>query len=237
MAIAHVQTIVVNGSGGTSKTSPTITTTSGNLLIAASGSWQSGVQNNISITDSKSNTWTQVANSPQNPSANTRNQMFYAKNCIGDAAHTFTATTSSAIFFTFFRMEVSGCDTIAPYDTGAGTTGNSTSPSSGATGTRSSNDQIIIGSVGTGDNVNGGTMTAGSGFTIPSGGSQTSFSNYVSAIEYQIVSAAGTDAATFTISSDVWGCIAATFKIAGAAPATSQIGRIFNQSVKRATNY
>lgn len=240
MALAHVQTVKANGGGSAvlSCTTAGITTTAGNLLVAVTGGWKTGAAQLHTVTDSKGNTWVEVANSPVSPTAaNTRLHLFYAKNCLGGASHTFTSTVGATALMSLFVMEISGADTAAPYDTGAGTIGNSTTPSSGVTGTRAQADEIIIGAVGTGDNVNSGTMTAGSGFTIPTNGSEISFNNYVSAIEYQIKSSAGTDAATFTISSDFWGCIAATFKAAAAANPIFNKSIFARQAVKRASSY
>lgn len=221
MALAHVQTVKANGAGSAvlSVTTAGITTTAGNLLIIGCGDWKSGAPQTLTPSDSKSNTWTQVpTHSPKDPSGNTRCHLYYAKNCLGGASHTFTVTAGATALMAMFAMEISGADLSAPFDTGAAATSlGSTTPSSGVTGTRAQGDEIIIGYCGTGDNVNGGTMNAGSGFTLPTNGSETNFNNYVSGIEYKIVTAAGTDAATFTISSDSWACIAATFKMAAAA--------------------
>ncbi|MEO8007150.1 MAG: hypothetical protein ABI728_01325 [Betaproteobacteria bacterium] len=171
------------------------------------------------------------------PTSNTRVQLFYCKNCIGGASHTFTTTMGQAAHVSLIVMEVGGADLTAPYDTGAGTIGSSTTPSSGVTGTRAQGDEIIIGVVGTGDNVNNGTLNAGTNFTIPTNGTQKNFNDYVLGIEYQIVSAAGTGAATFTISNDTWGCIAATFKAAAAVSALFNKSQFGRQAAKRASFY
>lgn len=237
MALAHVQTVKGTGAATSSVTTSGVTTSSGNLLLAVAGAWQSGVQNTHTITDSNSNTWVEVTGSPLLPTSNTKHHLFYAKNCTGGASHTFTTTIGGTALITLFVMEVSGADTTSPFDKGAGAVGNSTAPSSGATATRTQANEIIIGALGTGDNINLGTITAGSGFTIPANGSHNLFANYVSAIEYQIVSAAGTDAATYTISSDFWGCIVGTFKEAAVAGAANKSNFATRQAVKRASYY
>lgn len=107
--------------------------------------------------------------------------------------------------------------TTSVLDKSAGNIGSSTTPSSGTTATRTQADEILVANCFTGDNTNGTAPTAGTGFTIPTNGSNGSFNNEVSAIEYQIVSATGTDAGTFTIANDSWGCIIGTYKVAASA--------------------
>lgn len=227
MALAHVQTVKANGAGSAvlSVTTSGITTTTGNLFVIGAGSWKSGSPQTLTPSDliggsASGNTWLEVTGSPQNPSGNTRAHLFYCKNGNGGASHTFKVTAGATALMAMFLMEISGADTTAPYDTGAAATSlGSTAPNSGATGTRAQADEIIIGYCGTGDNVNGGTFSAGSGFTIPTNGTETNFNNYVSGIEYQIMTAVGTEAANFTISNDSWACIAAAFKAASGAAA------------------
>jgi hypothetical protein len=229
MALAHVQTVKGVTSAGTVATTAGITTTSGNLLVCVAGAFQAGVSPVSVITDSNSNTWTNVANSsPQTPNASSRIYMYYAKNITGGASHTFTQTITGGVnFMTIFVMEISGAHLTSPLDAvaQAGNTGNSAAANSGTTPTRANANAILIGAFGSADGVNAGTITAGTGFTIPTNGSETNFNNYVSAIEYQIVTSVGTDAAAFTISSQLWGCIIGVFNDAGAVDPSIHSGR------------
>lgn len=235
MSLSVVQTVKASNSNGTTATTGNITTTSGGLVVVVAGGWRSGAHETHVITDNKSNTWTEVSNGGLDPSTNTRFQMFYAKNITGGSSHTFTTTTTNACTgLTLIALEIAGADTVSPFDTSAVMNGNSTSPASTATATRAQADEIIVGAVGTGDNVNNGTLTAGTNFTLQD--SQLAFANYVCGIETWIVSATGTDQATFTISSDSWVCFAATFKAAavGSLPPQSQLVR---QAVNRSYTY
>jgi len=243
MALAHVQTVKGNSAGASNTASTSgITTTSGNLGIVVAGSWQTTTHNNHTITgtiggSADGNTWTEVPTiSPQDPSVNTRSQMFYCKNMNGGASHVFTTTIGGSAFITFFFMEISGADQTAPYHTGAASTGSSTAAYSGNYVT-SVADCILIGGLGTADNTNGGTITAGVLFTIPTNGSQNLFANYVSAIEYKIVNGTGTYAADFTIPSDGWSSIGAAFKAGasgGGGTLTSKVNEV-NQALKQAS--
>lgn len=217
MAGAHVQTVQVGGANVTSVTSAAITTTSGNLLVASVGGWRSSAQVTHTVTDSKSNTWSENPASPRNPDANTRHHQYYAQNISGGSSHTFTSTAAQATYQTLIVSEFSGMATANVLDQSAGATGNSTSPSSGTTNVRTQADEVLVGTLGTADTINNGTLTAGSGYTIPTNGSNKNYTNYVSAQEYAIMSATGGDAATFTISSEPWGCIIGTYKAAVAA--------------------
>jgi hypothetical protein len=232
MAVSFVASYIAGVANGTSCAINGIGTTNGNLLVATAGGYSSGTPQNYVVTDNKSNTWTENASSPTNPSGNVRNHQRYAFNITGGAGHNFTQTAVAAAYQTLIITEFAGVDTTSPFDKSAAATGSSSSPSSGATANRTQAAEVLIGSLGTGDNVNGGTLTAGASFTIPSGGSNTNYNNFVSAVEYQIVSGVGTDAATFTISSDAWGAIIGTFKASGAPTPPVSRNLFRNQAVR-----
>lgn len=218
-AIAHVQTIKAIGNAASATlTTATFTSTSGNLLVACC-QW-SGAATFTSIGDSKSNTWTQVGTEGSN---GVKCRMYYAKNITGGASHTvnFVQTNSPTAFPLLFVTEFSGLDTAAPFDVQAQNTGSSTAPNSGTTATRSRASSVLFAQVA---NNSSGTITytAGSGYTIPTNGSEgNGASNATGAVEYQIVSAVGTDAGAFTISpTNNWICQIAVFMAPSASAPT-----------------
>lgn len=219
MAIAHVQT-GKGGSTGVLTATVTLTTTSGNFLSAGSAINLTG--RFTSVTDNKSNTWTQNASSPLTFSAVREVRHHYAENITGGASHTTTLTLSAGTDVTFYVSEFSGIATSSSFDKSAAQAQTAvTALSSGVTATRTQNDEVLIGVASGTESVNWVTVTAGASFTIPANGSVTS--NGVqppSAVEYQVVSSTGTTAATFTTgAADATGTIIGTFKAASAAAA------------------
>lgn len=222
--MAHVQT--AKSSGNSAATSVTVsigTTTSGNLLVIGV-TWY-GSRTFSSISDNKSNTWTQIG-SQLDTASPIHTRMYYAKNISGGSGHTITVNFSgNGCYPTAIASEFSELDTSSPLDVQAGTTGGaSTTPSSGSTTTRSTANQLLV-CFEAEESTATCTHTAGTNYTKPTNGSEDDGSNYGTAgIEYRIVSATGTDAGTWTIGQNVkWACQVATFKYAG--------GTTYNQSV------
>lgn len=232
-ALAHVQTQKGTTTAGTVANTTAMTTTSGNLVVVTAGAFSTVSSPTSTITDaatgcsSPCNTWAEVAScavggAVVDPSGVTRYRQFYAKNITGGANHIFTQTIGSASnFMTIFATEISGADTTAPFDTCATAQATSTTPNTGATNTRAQADSIMVVSLGTGDTINAGSITAGSGFTIPTNGTETNFNNYYSAVEYQIFTSTGTTAGDFTITSQSWGVTGAVYKAASTATPSS----------------
>jgi len=105
-----------NASNISSVTTNAITTTSGNLLVAAV-TWDNGSNATASMSDSKGNTWV-AATTKQTDARHGQNmQSFYAKNISGGASHTVTATFSAGtVWVRLIVHEVSGLDISAPLD-------------------------------------------------------------------------------------------------------------------------
>jgi hypothetical protein len=114
---------------------------------------------------------------------------------------------------------VAGVDKL---DQTGGTTGSSASPSSGVTTTRSRANELLIGAIaseGPGQTADD-TFTAGMGFTKLTSTGMTATvgttgggaaSNISLLMEFKVVTATGTDAATATITSRDWACAIATY--------------------------
>ena len=172
MATAFVQANAANSASSPWSTAG-ITTTSGNALAASVAIYNVG-NTLTSITDNKSNVWTQVANSPLAiPSGNIQIAVFTATNITGGAGHTFTATNSnSADGGTLLVAELSGCSIATLVRATATFTNTAGSQShAGATVLAGAGDIVIA--LSTDDNRATDTFTAGLGFTIPAAGEIT----------------------------------------------------------------
>jgi hypothetical protein len=210
VAIGIVQsaTFTGNGAGPNAKAFGS-NVTAGNLIVVATrgtsytGAW--------TVSDNLGNTYTEIGTGQATPAGNGC-RLFYAKNITGGAC-----TVSIGAAGQNYRgemIEISGLDTVSPLDVTTKASGTSTTPSSGATGTRSQASEILIGMVGTDG---GNTFTAGTNFTLRQANTDIALQ-----IEYQIVSAAGTDAATMTLGSSAgWSATIASFK----AAATGRLSR------------
>jgi hypothetical protein len=164
----------------------------------------------ITVSDNLGNTYALIG-MQSDPVTAASAYLYYAKSITGGACTVTTTGTRMEM------VEISGL-TATPLDQTAKANGTGTTVSSGATAARTQAAEIIIGVVST----NGGnTFTAGSGFTLREANADIAVQ-----IEYQIVSATGTDAATMTLGSSAgWSSIVATFKASSAA------GRLFCPSL------
>jgi len=215
ISFSQLDTILVEAVS--SGTSAGINTSANSLLVFNCSTWSGAPGEAITPSDSAGLTWAENASSPKNPTTQTYVQQFWAINSGGTVGHTFTATTGgTGAYITCFILEFTGNATGTAIDTTAGqneAAGGSGTTSSGATGTRSQANEVLVGVMGTGATVNVG-ISAGSGFTIPFGGSQGISADSIAAIEYQVVSSVGTDACTFGVdnTTDATSTICGTFK-------------------------
>lgn len=195
-----------------------ITTTAGSLLVACANIYTSAGAGNVIFSDSKSNTFSNGVGNDARPSPYTRIAQLFTSDIAGGANHTFRLQSSLfGSYMTFYVMEFSGMSGPAQVDKASIATGSGASPSSGATAQRLVADEILVACGGTDDNINNSTWAAGSGFTIPNNGSESNNQRFVSAMEYQIMSAVGTQAGTFTVAPpQLWGAVAVGYKQAGA---------------------
>lgn len=221
MAQAFVQSVSKSSTGSTPMTSSAFgsSTTTGNLIVV-SVSDDGGTAGGItSVTDSKSNTYTKIANEQAGSSTLS---MWYAKNITGGASHTVTIAWNTGLVSqaSFVAQEFSGCDTSSPLDRFTGATGSSTSPSSGATAATTTDAQLVVGGVAYfGTAV---TPSAGSGYT---NANSVAFTNASGSEESKVIALAAAQTATFTLSgSRDWSCGVATFKASGAVATLQQEG-------------
>jgi hypothetical protein len=172
-------------------------------------------QNGITVSDNKGNTWSRVISTPL--AATFDLEVWASYNITGGASHTVTAADNGGGVDSLIIVEEwSGAALTSAADQSVGATGTvSSAANSGASGTTTQADEVVIGAVAASGNR---TFTAGSGY---SNGNKvnTTFSSLF--FESQIVSATGAQTATATISANVsWVCQVATFKQAAAAAST-----------------
>lgn len=167
MACAHVQTVSKNTTSGvTSLTTAAITTTSGNLIVAAYSTDENVTPFQATITDSKSNTYVDNHSFAHNGAGafDIAVGIAYAKNITGGASHTFTVNNTGSQFVAIGASEFSGADTTAPADTAKpSTTGNSTACDPGAMAPGSTGDLYFTAGVHTGTSRTW-TANTGAGF-------------------------------------------------------------------------
>jgi hypothetical protein len=182
MALSFIQAKANTTAAGAAVT-VTISTTPGNLLVIFTEENANGTST-VAITDSSggTNVWTQTACGYSNTISDViRCAMFFSPTTVG--VTTVTATWSGGITSNveMIVFEISGAAASSVEDSSVKNNGtSSTTATSGALTTANANDILIFGvhSVG---GVTG--FTAGSGFTIPTGGTAAQIG-----MQYEIVS-------------------------------------------------
>lgn len=215
--MAFVQaTHASSGTGVTSLATPAITTTGGNLICRGSNTDQTV----SSVTDSKTNTWTPHGSNPVTAGAFANGYQWYAKNITGGASHTFTDNYGSSSFPSFVVAEFSGCDTTAPLDTSGSAAESSATTNHSAGSVTTGTTGCDICAFNADDTGAAEGFTAGSGWTIPTNGTNTDGTSYVtSMLQYMENKAIGTytNTATTTQSDKFAGLLMAFKPASGAA--------------------
>lgn len=162
-AIAVVQTVSCSSHAAASCTTGAITTTNGNLFVASSSWMFHSLVSFTSVTDSKSNAYTNaIADTIDTASNEYTIRQDYKAAGSGGASHTFTATLSDAYFVSLSVIEVSGASSTPLDQTATGADGNGTSHSTSSTSTTSQANELLIGNSTAGDNI---TFTCGGSYT------------------------------------------------------------------------
>jgi hypothetical protein len=204
-AVVHVQTINASDfSSGTTLTSGSFTTSAGDLLIAAIAYYDAQTITSVKLDDAIDFT---LNISQTHGSDNAIRGHIYSVPNVSSGSHTVTVTWSSAALFKMlFVTEVSGAATTTPVD-GAGVSdyGNGTSCSSGsyvAAGTSFWYGFAVA--------PNAGSFTAGTGWTIPTNGSDGSL---FAAVEYKANPGSSPQTADMTIGSTNWICLGIAYAV------------------------
>jgi hypothetical protein len=228
MAVAHVQTTkTVDNSGGTSITSGSMTLTAGNLALFAAlefGAFGSALPVPTSAKLDNTTAFTQDLTFEANTSSNFRMRVtLYSMPNVSGGSHSVTVAHSGNIpsNVLYFFMEVSGALTTAAVDgTGASASGVSTAAASGSASSTNSDDFWIAATTSLA--ANPATFAAGSGWTIPTNGTETnSSSNLCGGVEYMANPGATSENGQFTLKSGDWVCGAIAYKAAAGGGATA----------------
>lgn len=224
MPIAFVSGINANGN---SFTSPAINTTGASLLVVATGVFNptvSGIDPSV-ITDSNSNVWVEIGFFGTG-TTNCGTGLWYAKNPIVGAGHTFTLT-SSQNFNALCAAAFSGVDTVSPLDQSTGNQGASndtpvTSIQTGSVTPLFNNELIISGGV-FGSPAFASGLHIDSGFTIQV--QDDGSASFPDALAYLVQTIAGGVNPTWSWSTANQTAVSiATFKAAAAPPVTAPVG-------------
>lgn len=205
MAIAHVQSSAVTGTGATTSVARAFSglVAAGNLIVVAVSWGSASVVESCTVSDNLGNTYTRLTNCDQVDATNQQQiAVFYAKNVVGGSC-TVTATfAGSRDNNGIVIAEYSGVDTTAPADQSVGNF--QTAPGTGANAvtstakTTTQAGELAVGAYADTSVGAGTTITAGTGFTKrqDTGGGGAHSIQIV--LEDQIQSSAGSIAATFT---------------------------------------
>lgn len=210
---------------------------SGNLIVA---SWIGVATHDItSLTDSKSNTYTQIGTAFGNSDSGD-NQIFYATNMTPDTKMTYTLTTQNADISgsTLQLFDIAGADPSSPYDSTAGRPTASGTQSGGAgtiTGcsiTPSTANGIVISSLGVASNTINAVSGTGTLFLSSADTPETSPWPNDQNNGWATVPKAAASSVTFTWTSTGgaagnWASLAAAFK----APASAAVSSFSVQSM------
>ena len=210
--IALVQSNALRGTGVPSISVPFgSANTAGNLIIAVVR--MSTTSQTVTVTDSAGNSYTDAVAQPQSADGH-QVHVFYAKNVAG-GANTVTATFSATNNRPWLAVyEYSGLSTTSPLDRTANAQGSGSAPSSGATATTVSANELVFAALGLPGSYTG-TVAAGSGYVLQLQDTGSSRS----ANEAAVVTSTGSYAGTFSLSAGTnWTAVVATFAAAGAPP-------------------
>jgi thermitase len=202
--IALVQSKAAEGSGlpSISVTFTSVNTT-GNLIIAAVR--MSSTSQTVTVTDSAGNIYTDAVAQAQTTDGH-QVHVFYAKIVAGGGGNTVKATFSSTNNHPWLAVyEYSG---LSALDRTAHAQGSDSAPTSGATPTTASANELVFAAVGLPASYTG-TVAAGSGYALQLQDTGTSRS----ANEAAVVTSTGSYAGTFSLSAGAnWSAVVATFK-------------------------
>lgn len=179
--------------------------TAGNLIVAFVR--MSSSDQTVTVTDTVGNVYADAVSQVQTADGH-QIHLFYARNIAG-GPNTVKATFSSTNNHPWLAIyEYSGLSPTNPLDQTAARQGSGTNPTAGPASATTSTSELIF--AGTGfQNSYGGTVTAGSGFTIAQQDTGTSRA----ANQTTVVSASGPYTATFNVSAAAdWSVVLAIFK-------------------------
>jgi len=216
-SIGLIQANAVQGSNVTSvSVAFPAANTAGNLIIAFVR--MNTTSATVNVTDTLGNTYVDAVAQVQS-NDHSQVHLFYAKNAFG-GANTVKATFSSSNSHPWLAIyEYAGLNAATPLDKTAHAQGRSTSPSTTATPTTTSANELVFAGFGF-PSAYTGTQTAGSGYTLVQNDTGTS----PAATESKLVTSTGSYTATFNLNSSAnWSAVVATFAAGGIGITTNSL--------------
>lgn len=211
-----------DGTGANGGTSGTIDTTGADLIVCViSGDSSAYLADTLGITDSKSNSWTQLTEKRNAGDGGVA--IWYSRPTSVGTGHTFSVT-GTATYGTILITAWSG-SVATPFDVqnGAASGGAVTTLQPGSVTPNETNELVIAGIV---YDQTSGTVSVDSSFTISDQVNQTSFQYYGGALAYKVQTSVVSDNPTWTISSSAASAVIASFKDTPGAATT------FTMSIK-----
>lgn len=209
--------VAAGSTGGDNITTAGIDTTGANLIILALGYYGDGGA--VTITDSKSNTWT-PRTAYKDVGSGTTIRLYYAENpgSVG-AAHTFTASSSGA-FPSIAVACFAGAATATVYETENGATTNSATSLQAGSITPSGDDRLVTGALANGQDQTG-SITINGSYNLTNTVEHSAGNHIGVSLAYIIqTTAAATNPTWSWTNATNAGATIAAFKPAGAAAVT-----------------
>lgn len=194
--LAH--TLGLSGAPGT-VTSPAIDTTGATFLVVCGSFYGPSVPPSMSVSDSKSNTWTAVVTLGTGSDAYVYYSVCYSPASVG-SGHTFTTTHAFNIYAPIMVLAFSGI-TTSSVNTSAGTTTSSTTTFQSGSVTPSVAKTLMI-AFGGWDGT-AGTVSIGSSYTLTDQTDSGGGVNLGSSAAYKVLTSASAQNPTWTASSSV----------------------------------
>lgn len=139
-------TAIPAGTNATSVTTTTTTTPTSSVLIAYVPDFAGFVATVGVLSDSKSNTWTQIITAKPAGASQVRGTFWYTANPTVGSSHTFTYSAGGTVLPTIYVFGFSGVNTVSVVDQTNSATSNSAGVTSIATGTitPTQNSELLI---------------------------------------------------------------------------------------------
>lgn len=214
--MAFVQAIQKSGSLSTTQAfaSPS---TAGDTILVITDCFDGPAGSVTSVTDNQGNTYTNIGTSfAVSEGTHTHNIDFWVATAGSTGVIAVTAHGSNEIFFSL--LNYTGFSSFTFDQSASASNGSATSQSSGATGTTSAANELLVSYIvpsGTSDP----TISAGSGYTKRCQFQDLNFTAQFAAVEDQTVSSTGTFSGDWTLgTARLAGVVLVTFNIGGSPP-------------------
>lgn len=225
MAVAHSATTKAsNNVAATTLTTASVTPVSGDLLILGLASLESAAAHTVSTVTWNSISMTQDKTTAVTISAGGMRVSLWSLPVVTGAAATGLITFSRSVTNkTYFWMRITGAATSSITDSAGGAAVSVSAGTAATTGafTSTASTDFWITLVGSDSSANPATFTVGSGWTIPTNGTETNgATNLAAGIEYIPNPGATSETGAFTLSSSNWAIVGMAYKVLSAGGVT-----------------